>query len=66
MQTRSVYGGDYTDHQVDGRQLVLGGSEPISDDPLYPIPGAGPRHGLFADDQTQSGVVHSIENQVQT
>ncbi len=66
MQARPVYGPHHPDHQIDRREFMSGCSETVPDDSLYPVPRAGPSDGLFADDQAQTSVLHSIENQVQT
>jgi hypothetical protein len=66
MQVRPVHGPDYADHQVNRRQFILFFSESVPDDPFDPVSRAGSGHRLLADDQAQSSVVHSIENQVQT
>ena len=66
MQARSVHRAHHPYHQIHRRQVMLRRSEPVPDDPLDPIPRAGPGDRLLADNEAQSSVVHSIENQVQT
>jgi hypothetical protein len=66
VQLRPVHRTHHADDQVHCRQFVLCFSEPVPDDPLDPISGTGPCHCFLAYDQAQSGVLHSIENDVQT
>jgi hypothetical protein len=66
VEARSIYRGDHTHHQIHWWKLTVHSSEPVPDYPLDPISRTGSGHRFLADDETQPGVVHSIENQVET
>jgi len=66
MQLLTADRSDYPDHHIYCGKPALGLPETFADDPLDPIPRARTGDGLFSHDEAQPGVLHSIENDVET
>jgi hypothetical protein len=62
MQFAGCGGPDYSDHQINVAEISPSTPKTIADDSFHPVPGMRLGNRLFADDQAQTGVLHSIRN----